>query len=58
MMYDFDLPTAGDIERELPEPVGEGEGRTPAPIGPPTLSLLLQPVTSCEIKKRKTKEFS
>lgn len=34
------LPTAGDIGRELAEPVGEGEGLTPPAPGP--LSLLLQ----------------
>jgi len=40
------LPTAGDIDRELPEPVGEGDGRTPLALGPPTPSLLLHPVIS------------
>lgn len=34
------LPTAGDIGRELADPVGDGEGLTPPVPGP--LSLLLQ----------------
>lgn len=50
----FSLPTAGDIERDPADPVGDGEGLGPQGCCwfiPPTLSLLLQPVTSYKTKK-------
>lgn len=63
------LPTAGDMEREPEEPVGDGVGRVtccefgvpgaaePTPLWPPPLelSLLFWLINSC---KRKTEEES
>lgn len=59
----LNLPTAGDIEREPDEPVGDGVGLIPwelgvpgAPDTPPPcpleLSLLFWPVESCKQMKR------
>lgn len=44
-------PTAGDMDREPVDPVGEGVGRIPCELGvpgagPPELSLLLPPLRS------------
>lgn len=48
-------PTAGDIDLELVDPVGEGVGLIPWEFGvpgagPPELSLLLPPLKSCKQK--------
>lgn len=49
----INLPTAGDIDRELVDPVGDGVGLIPWEFGvpgagPPELSLLLPPLRSCK----------
>lgn len=50
--YKFDLPTAGDIDLEPVEPVGEGVGlQLGVPgAGPFELSLLFCPDKSCKKK--------
>lgn len=60
----MNLPTAGDIDREPDDPVGDGvgliasefgvPGAVPTPVPTPLeLSLLFCPIESCKIKKIK-----
>lgn len=51
------LPTAGDIDLEPVDPVGDGVGLIPCELGvpgaaPPELSLLLPPLKSWNIENR------